>query len=180
MHIIFEFIPIIIFFTVYKLTNIYAATSALMLACLCQAGYQWVTQRKLNKNTMMVLASVLILGGATLAFHDQRFIMWKPSIVFFIFALVLFINQYSNKEPIIKSLLEENISLPEPVWRQLNLSWACFFISLAALNMVIIRYYDVNTWVNFKLFGILGLIFIFTIAQASFISTRASINNDNT
>jgi intracellular septation protein len=179
MPMLFEFLPIVLFFIAYKLGNIYTATAVLMVSCLAQAGYQWITQKKIEKNTLVVLISVLVLGGATLAFHDQRFIMWKPSIVFGLFALVLIINQITQKKPIMQSLLEKNLSLPEPLWRKINLTWSCFFSAMALLNLYIINYYDIDTWVNFKLFGILGITVLFSIGQAIYISKQAGIANEN-
>ncbi len=167
-----DFFPILLFFILFKIKGIYAATAGLMSIMSAQALWEKHQKGHISKKNKMLLLSVLVLGGATLAFHDQRFIMWKPTIIFAIFSLALFINQIKKGKPVIQNLLEENIQLPAEAWQTLNIAWCLFFGAMAIINAYVIQHYDVDTWVNFKLFGLLGLSLLFTIGQGVYITLQ--------
>lgn len=169
MLVLLEFVPIVVFFLVYKYHGIYTATAVLMGVTVSQAGYQWLSQGKIANQLKVVLGSVLVLGSATLLFHDQRFIMWKPTLVFSLFAFALILNQALGRRPLLQALMGEEIVLSDKQWGHLNLIWSVFFLGMAFLNTLIISYYDLDTWMHFKLFGILGIMLVFVLAQSALI-----------
>ena len=174
MKLLFDYFPIICFFIAYKLYGIYVATKVTMAACVLQNGVYWLKHKKFEKLHVITLFSVLILGGFTLVFHKPIFIQWKPSIIYWIFALVLLFSQYISRKNLLARMLGDKIMLPAKIWDRLNIAWSAFFIFLGFLNIYVIYHYSMNAWVNFKLFGTLGLTLAFTIAQAIYMSRHMS------
>lgn len=170
MKLLFDYFPIICFFIAYKLQGVYVATAVTMIACVLQNIIYWFKHKRFEKLHMVTLISVLILGGFTLFLHNAIFIQWKPSIIYWIFTLILLFSQYVSKKNLLAHLLGDKIALPAKIWKQLNLSWALFFLFLGVLNVFVIYHYSMNAWVNFKLFGTLGITLVFTIAQAIYMS----------
>lgn len=117
------------------------------------------------------------MGTFTLIFHKAIFIKWKPTIVYWIFAVVLLGSNFIRKHSLIHRMLKEKIELPSKIWSRLNLSWTLFFLLLGILNLVVVYHYDTNTWVNFKLFGTLGLMLVFILGQAFYIRRSFAIKN---
>lgn len=179
MKILFDFFPIIIFFTFYKLYGIMLATSSAIITSLIQIIYLKIKYKKIPKTHLISFYSILILGGATLLLKDEMFIKWKPSIVYWILALVFLCSHFIGKGPIIKNLANGSIDLPEKIWNNLNISWTIFFTILGLLNIYIVYNFSTDVWVNFKLFGTLGLTILFTIIQVIFIHKHISTKNDN-
>jgi intracellular septation protein len=118
---------------------------------------------------VITLLMITVLGGATLIFHDDTFIKWKVSVVNWLFGIAFLGSQFIGKKPIIQRMMEASVELPQKIWTRLNLVWALFFISTGFLNLYVAYNYDLDTWVNFKMFGMLGLTFLFILAQALFI-----------
>lgn len=170
MKLLFDYFPIICFFIAFKLNGVYVATGVTMAACVLQNIVYGLIHKRFEKLHVITLFSVLILGGFTLFFHNAIFIQWKPSIIYWIFAVVLLFSQYVSGKNLLAHLLGDKIVLPKKVWNQLNISWSLFFIFLGLLNVYVIYHYSMNAWVNFKLFGTLGLTLAFTIAQAIYMS----------
>lgn len=170
MKFLFDYFPIIVFFVAYKFWNIFVATALTMAASIIQVGIYWIMHRRFEKFHIITMIFILILGTFTLALHNEIFIKWKPSIVYWIFSLVLIGSQYIGTKSLIHRMLDEKISLPLKIWKRVNLSWAIFFFLLGFLNVYVIYHYDTNTWVNFKLFGTLILMVVFIFAQAIYIS----------
>ncbi len=170
MKFLFDYFPIICFFIVYKLYGIYVATAATIAASALQVGFYWLKNRKFEKLHLITLALVFFLGGSTLIFHKVIFIKWKPSIIYWMFALVLVISQFFSKKSVLQRMLGDKIALPNKVWARLNLSWAIFFTLLGGLNLWVVYHFNTNTWVNFKLFGTLGLTLLFVIIQAFYMA----------
>ncbi len=170
MKILADFFPIILFFIVYKLYNIYAATASAIVVSFLQVTIYWVKFRKVDRMQLITLALVVVLGGATLLLHKEIYIKWKPTILNWVFAAVFFASQYIGKKPIIKRMMEKNVSLPEAVWGRLNLSWVGFFVLMGIANLYVVYNFDTDVWVNFKLFGMLGLTVIFVIIQAFYLA----------
>jgi intracellular septation protein len=170
MKLLFDYFPIICFFIAYKFYGVYVATAVTMGACVLQNIAYWLKNRRFEKLHVITLFSVLILGSFTLFFHNAIFIQWKPSIIYWIFAAVLLFSQYISRKNLLTHLLGDKIILPTNIWNQLNLSWVLFFIFLGFLNVYVIYHYSMNAWVNFKLFGTLGLTLVFTIIQAIYMS----------
>lgn len=170
MRFLFDYFPILCFFIVYKIWGIYAATGAAIAACALQNIVYWLRHHRFEKMHLIVLASVAVFGGLTLIFHRAIFIQWKVSIVYWIFALVLLGTRWIAKKNPLEKMLGDKIQLPAFVWDRLNTAWVIFFIFLGMLNMYVIYHYSMNAWVDFKLFGTLGLTLVFVIAQAIYMS----------
>ncbi len=182
----YDFLPVIIFYIVYKLTaNIYHATLAIIIATGIQVAVQWAKHKKLENTHKINLGLILVLGGMTLFFQDDTFIKWKPTIINWLFALVLIGSQFIGEKNIIQRMLGKSISLPQPVWIRLNLMWASFFLFSGLLNIYVAFFYGLNLtleertdiWVNFKLYGLLGLTILFIILQTLYLQ-RHIINDE--
>jgi intracellular septation protein len=184
MQLLFDFLPVIAFFVAYKLADIYVATVVLIVAVLLQSGLQWIRKKKLNSMHLISAALVLVFGGLTLAIHDKVFIMWKPTIVNWLFAAGFLASQLPafGGKPLVRRLMgsaDAGVELSDRSWRHLNLMWVAYFAVLGVANLYVFRNFDEATWVNFKLFGMLGLTLVFVIAQGMWISSRAQQTQDN-
>lgn len=173
MKFLFDYFPIICFFIAFKIYGIYVATAVAMISSLLQVGVYWLKNRRFEKLHVITLAFIIILGSFTLIFHNPIFIKWKPTIIYWVFSIILIASQFIGKKPVIYRLLNEKVTLPKKVWTHLNISWAIFFLMLGILNLYVVYHYDTNAWVNFKLFGTLGLMLIFIILQAIYIAKHA-------
>lgn len=170
MKLFFDYFPIICFFIAYKFFGIFAATAVTMGACILQNIIYWLMHKRFEKLHLITLVSVLILGGFTLFFHNIIFIQWKPTIIYWIFACVLLFGHFFSHKNLLIRMLGDKILLPPKIWNNLNMAWSLFFIFLGFLNIYVIYHYSTNAWVNFKLFGTLGLTLAFTIVQAIYMS----------
>lgn len=172
---IYDFLPIIIFFGTYKLTDndIYAATTAAIIATLIHSAIQWFMHKKLENQHIINLVVILFFGGLTLLFQDDTFIKWKVTVINWIFGLVLLGSQFVGKKNIIQRQLGEAIQLPESIWVRLNMMWVAFFMFCGLLNLYVAFFYGAELtaearqaiWVDFKMYGMLGLTFAFMIFQ---------------
>jgi len=169
MRLLFDFLPVVAFFVVYKFFGIYIATAAAIVISLFQVISYWLKHRSLPSIQLMSLILILLFGGSTLLFHNELFIKWKPTVLYWLLAFAALISQYFAKKPLIQRLLETNITLPRPVWSSLNRNWVIFFTLMGGMNLWIAYSFDTNTWVNFKLFGFLGITFIFILIQAIYL-----------
>lgn len=170
MKLLFDFFPIALFFIAYKIQGIFVATAIAIIASFLQVGFYWLKHRKFENMHLVTLALIVVFGGMTLAFHDETFIKWKPSIINWLFGIVFLGSQFIGKKCIIERMMSQNISLPEFIWPRLNLAWAVFFIGLGFANLYVMSFYDTNTWVNFKLFGMLGLTLAFMLGQGFYLA----------
>lgn len=170
MKFLFEFFPIILFFAAFKFRGIFVATAVAIAASIVQIGYSWLKNKKVEKPMIVSLAVIIVFGGATLLLHNETFIKWKPTILYGIFSASLVISRVFFDKNLIKAMLEGKIKVPEAVWEWINYSWAAFFAVVGALNIYVAYHFSTDTWVNFKLFGIMGLMFAFVIIQGVFLS----------
>lgn len=169
MKLLIDFFPILLFFIAYKFFGIYVATSVAIGTSFVQVGWHWLKHRKFEMMQVVTLIILIVLGGATLTLHNELFIKWKPTAINWIFATV-FLASHLTKTTIIQRLMQQNISLPTLIWQRLNMSWVLFFFLTGLANLYVVYHYDTNTWVNFKLFGLLGLTILFVIIQAIFLA----------
>ncbi len=160
----FDFIPLIVFFAVYKFVDIYAATGALIVVTGLMVLYTYLRHKTVERMHLITFLMVTVFGGLTLFLQDDAFIKWKVTVVYGIFALALLISQFIMKKPLLKSMLGKELQLPEKVWSRLNSAWATFFIVCGALNVYVAFELAQETWVNFKVFGLLGMTLAFTVA----------------
>ncbi|MFA0066457.1 septation protein A [Vibrio breoganii] len=163
-----DFIPLIIFFVLYKMYDIYTATGALIVATALQLIVTYVMYKKVEKMQLITFIMVTILGGMTIFLHDDNFIKWKVTLVYAVFAIGLIVTQLIGK-PVIKGMLGKEITLPDSVWNKINWAWTLFFTGCAALNVYIAFNLPLDTWVNFKVFGLLAATLIFTLLTGIYI-----------
>jgi len=179
MKLLVDFLPIVIFFVVYKMTNdLILATAILIPATMLQMGYTWLTTKKIEKMQLVTLIMVVVSGGLTVVLQDGQFIKWKPTIVNWLFGLAFLGSQFIGKKPVVQRLMEKGIQLPSRIWRQLNFAWFVFFAVMGSLNLYVAFNYSEATWVDFKLFGMLGLTFVFILAQGIYMSRFMPKDNE--
>lgn len=170
MKFLFDLFPVILFFAAFKIYDIYVATAVAIAATIIQIS--WVKLRHGKVDNMLIASGVIIVvfGGATLLLHDETFIKWKPTVLYWLFGLGLVVARIGFKKNLIRSMMEKQISMPDAIWSKLNNAWAGFFIFLGFLNIYIAYNFTTETWVNFKLFGTMILMFAFIIGQSLMIS----------
>lgn len=178
MKLLFDFFPIALFFIGFKLFGVFIATAIAMAASLLQVGLFWLKHRKFESLHIITLLLVFILGGLTLLFHNELYIKWKPTILYWVFAIVFFSSQFISNKPIIQRLMEQKISLPPAIWQRLNVSWVIFFGIMGFINLFVIYHFSTNTWVDFKLFGTLLLTLGFIVLQAIYMSKYIDPKNN--
>ena len=193
MKFLFDLFPIILFFGAFKLAGLYPdqvaalatsigyladakqlpiliATAVAIAATFGQIGWVHFRHGKADKMLWVSLAIITVFGGATLFLHDETFIKWKPTVLYWLFASVLLISQLAFRKNLIKSMMGKQIVLPENVWDRLNLGWASFFTVVGFVNLYVAFNFSTDTWVNFKLFGILGMMLLFVVLQGAMLS----------
>ncbi|MHB8534816.1 MAG: septation protein A [Sulfuricaulis sp.] len=178
MKFLYDLFPLLLFFAAFKFYDIYVATAVAIVASFVQVGYFWFRHRRFETMHLVTLAIIVVFGGLTLALHDDTFIKWKPTLVYWILAGIMFGSQWFGAKTLIERMMSKQIALSVPVWRRLNLSWAIFFALLGAVNIYVAFYYRLdldaetrrNLWVDFKVFGSFGLTLVFAIAQAFFMA----------
>ncbi len=219
MQFLIDFFPVILFFIAYKLAGIYVATGIAIAAAAIQVGWSWWRHHHVQTMHWVTLALLVIFGGLTIALHDPIFIMWKPTLINWLFALALLITQFVGKRPLIQRLMGQAITLPAQIWRRLNLAWIGFFIVSGLVNLYVVYYgsgfftarqalvnatgqttFDLANcstaftgavlelcqiaqhseaiWVNFKLFGLLGMTIAFVIAQSFYLARYVQDDNN--
>ena len=146
------------------------ATAVAIVATIAQIAYLLIRGRKVDGMLWVSLAIIVVFGGATIYFHNEAFIKWKPTVLYWVFALALIGAQLTMGKNLIRLMMKAQIELPDPVWTRLNLAWAGFFAAMGALNLYIAFNFPTAVWVNFKLFGFMGLMIAFVIAQTMFLS----------
>jgi len=159
---------------------IYAATLVAMIAGTIQVLYEWRTRGKVETMPIITLAMIIVLGGLTLMFQNELFIKWKPTLVNWAFGIAFLASQYIGEKNLIRRMMEGNVRLTdETIWDKLNLVWAVFFITLGFVNLYVAYFFNTETWVNFKLFGLLGLTFAFVIGQAFYLTRYIIEENES-
>ncbi len=170
MKLLFDLFPVVLFFIAYKMYDIYVATAVIIVATIMQVAYVYAKHKKVEKIHIITLVLILILGGLTLVLHDEDFIKWKPTIVNWGFALVFLGSHYIGQKPIVERMMSQAISLPKQIWFNLSWLWILFFVISGVVNLYVAFNYDTDTWVNFKLFGLMGMTVVFIIIQGVYIS----------
>ena len=175
MKFLFDFFPLVAFLIAFyypedREQGIYLAIQVLIIASTIQIIIYWLITHKFEKMHVITLILTVILGGATLLLKDVRFIKWKPTAVNWVFALVFLGSQFIGKKPIIRRMMDHAISVPDEIWTKLNIGWVVFFIFSGIANLYVVYNFSTEFWVNFKVYGLLGLTFIFAIGQALYMS----------
>lgn len=173
MKLLGDLLPIIAFFIVFKAvggpTGIYAATaSAISIAALLVA-VQWFRHRRLERQQLVMLAVLVVLGGLTLALRDERYIKWKPTVVSWLMGGAFLVSRWVGQKTLVERMFGGQIIAPTAVWHRLNLAWSLFFGVLGALNLHFAYHWSTEAWVNFKVFGTFGLSLTFAVIQALYL-----------
>ena len=177
MKFLFDMFPIILFFVAFKLYGIYEATAVAIAASVVQIGWVWFRHRKVEPMLWVSLGVIVVFGGATLYLQNEAFIKWKPTVLYWLFAAALGIGALVFKKNLIRAMMEKQMSLPEPVWARVLLSWIAFFAVMGVLNLYVAFNYSTDTWVNFKMFGGMGLMLIFVLGQAVMLAKHIDQKN---
>ncbi len=175
MKFLFDFFPVAAFFIAYYIPDdlaqrMFVATAVAIIAVIIQVSVYWLIYRRVEKMHLVTLVVILILGGITLITHDKRFFMWKPTVVNWVFAMALMASEFIGKKNLMQRLMEHAIEMPAHVWVKLNRGWMLFFVFMGGINLYVAFNFVEHVWVNFKLFGILGLTLLFAIAQTVYLS----------
>jgi intracellular septation protein len=201
MKFLFDLLPVLLFFAAYKFANasheashalavqllgdsigpsqapILIATAVAILATIGQVVWLIARGRKVEVMLWISLAIIVVFGGATLLFHDATFIKWKPTVLYWLFAGTLAGAALFLKRNLMRSLMQAQIELPDQIWTRLNISWICFFAVMGVLNLYVAFSYSEETWVDFKLYGGMGLMFLFVLAQGAMLSRHIDEKN---
>ena len=173
MKFLFDLFPVILFFAAFKMAGIYVATAVAIGATLLQICVLALLRRKIEPMLWISLAIIVVFGGATLLLHDETFIKWKPTALYWLFAVVLAGSALLLRRNLIRAMLAAKVQLPDPIWARLNWAWVAFFVFMGAANLAVAFNFNTDQWVNFKLFGGTGLLLLFVIGQALFLSRHA-------
>lgn len=165
---LFDLFPIILFFVAFKVADIYVATGVAIGATIVQIAWLKLRGRPVEVMQWISLGVIVVFGGLTLVLHDEAFIKWKPTILYWLFALVLLGGRLSGRN-FIRTLMGGQMALPPPVWERLNQMWMLFFVAMGAANLWVAYTWSTDIWVNFKLFGTLGLTLLFVIGQGLYL-----------
>lgn len=169
MQLFYDFLPIFVFFIVYKCYGIYSATASAMIISAAQLAFYYFTRKKFEKMQVITFLVIAVLGSATILLHNPLFIKWKPTVINGLFAIIFFGSHFFGQKPFVQYVMENKITLPKREWRRLNMSWITFFIVVGALNLYVAYHFSTEAWVNFKLFGLLGLTLLFAVLQAVYL-----------
>ena len=150
----FEFLPVGAFFITYVVTrDIFNSTAVLMGALLVQVVFEYAVYKQVEKKTQIIFAVAVIFGGATLLFRDETFILWKPTIVNWLFSVILVVTMLVAKRNLIELALGSQLKLPEGIWRNLNYGWSAGFFIAGVLNLIVAYGFSLDFWVTYKLIG---------------------------
>ncbi|MBA2409428.1 MAG: septation protein A [Gammaproteobacteria bacterium] len=196
MKFLYDFFPVLLFFVVYKFYGvippgvvnafdslpllaltpgnaehaIYLATAVAILASMLQVSLYYLRFRRFEKSHLISLAVITVFGGATLALHDPLFIKWKPTILNWLFAAAFLTSQFVGNKTLIERMMEHAVTVRAGIWRRVNLGWVSFFLIAGLANIYVAYNFSEETWVDFKLFGLMGMTLAFVFAQALYLS----------
>ena len=194
MKFLFDIFPVLLFFLAFKIWGIYTATAVAIAATFVQVGWSWARHRKVDNMLWTSLAIIVVFGGATLWLHDDTFIKWKPTVLYWLFGSILLGSHLFFRKNLIRTMMDKQITLPDPVWQKLNLSWIAFFLLMGAANLYVAFPFaesfcanevsakpacENDVWVNFKVFGGIGLLLVFIVAQGLMLSRHIKSEERN-
>jgi len=176
MKFLLDLFPVILFFIAFKVYDIYVATAVAMAATFLQIGWAWLRHRKVDTMLWISLAVIVVFGGATLLLQDETFIKWKPTVLYWLFSAVLAVAALAFRKNLIRAMIGTQVTLPEVVWGKLLASWIAFFALMGALNLIVAFNFSTDAWVNFKLFGGIGLMLVFIVLQGLMLARHIEDN----
>ncbi|HEX7055143.1 MAG TPA: septation protein A [Burkholderiales bacterium] len=166
MKFLFDLFPVALFFVAFKLSDIYVATGVAIAATALQVGWLKLRGKPVHGMLWASFAIILVFGGATLMLRDETYIKWKPTVLYWLFGAVLAGAELVFRRNLIRAALGGQMQLPGRIWARLQWSWIAFFAFMGAANLYVAYNFSTDLWVNFKLFGGMGLMFLFVIAQS--------------
>lgn len=177
---LFDLFPLVLFFVAYRFADIYVATAVAMAASVGQIGWLRLARRKIEVMHWVNLGIIIVFGGATLMLQDDAFIKWKPTVLYWMFSGVMLGGQLFFKRNVLRTVLGNQITLPEPVWTRLALAWGLFFIFAGALNLFVAfsGHFTESQWVTFKVFGLFALLLVFVVGQSVYLSRHIEAADD--
>src|SRR5205823_3036786 len=162
---LFDLFPVVLFFVAIQIWDIFVATAVAIAGTIAQVGWLALRKKKIEPMLWASLAIIVVFGGLTLYLRDKTFILWKPTVLYWLFGAVLAGTGLMRRN-LVRALLSEQMQLPAPVWARLNWSWVAFFGLTGVANLYVAFNYSEKIWATFKLFGGMGLMFLFVIAQS--------------
>jgi intracellular septation protein len=172
MKLLFDLFPVILFFAAFKIKGIFVATAVAIIASVLQIGWMLIRRKKVEPMMWASLGIITVFGGATILLHNETYIKWKPSILYWLMGTILICGQVFFKKNAMRGILGKQMTLPEKTWNTVNVSWGIFFALLGCVNLIVVYNVSTDAWVNFKLFGIMGCIFVFAIVQSLIIGVK--------
>ena len=169
MKLLLDFFPILLFFGAFKIWGIFVATTVAIVATLLQLGWMRYRSGRTEPMQWLSLGVIVVFGGATLIAQDETFIKWKPTVLYWAMGGALLVGQVFFRRNWLQSLMKSQMALPDHAWRVMLWSWCGFFAVMGVLNLWVAYHFDTDTWVNFKLFGGMGLMLVFVLAQAMYL-----------
>ena len=166
MKFLFDIFPVVLFFIAFKLYGIYVATAVAIAASFVQIAWVWLRHRQVENMLWVSLGVIVVFGGATLLLQNETFIKWKPTVLYWLFSAALTVSAVAFKKNLVRTMMEKQVTLPDLVWNKLLASWIAFFLAMGALNLFVAYNFSTDAWVNFKLFGGIGLMVVFVVLQA--------------
>ena len=187
MQLLFDFFPLLLFFAAYKWYGIFVATGVAIAASIIQVSVHWLRNRRFETAHLTTLGVIVVFGGLTLIFRDDTFIKWKPTIVNWLFAAIVLASLIGQRRTVLEFLLGKKIHLPVTIWRKVNLAWGLFFLVAGALNYYFAFVFRTeldpqlrtDLWVNFKVFGLMGLTLAFAVIQMMLVARYIVTDNSN-
>ena len=187
MQLLFDFFPLILFFVAYKWYGIFVATGVAIAASIIQVSVHWLRNRRFETAHLTTLGVIAVFGGLTLIFRDDTFIKWKPTIVNWLFAAIVLASLIGQRRTVLEFLIGKKIHLPVTIWRKVNLAWGLFFLVAGALNYYVAFVFRseldpqlrTDLWVNFKVFGLMGLTLVFAVIQMMLVARYIVTDNSN-
>ena len=170
MKMLADLFPVILFFVAYQLYDIYVATQVAIAAAALQVLYHAIRYKKVENTHWLTLGLLVVFGGLTLALRDPVFIKWKPTMVNWLFAAAFLFSQLFMRRSLLRRMMDHAVTLSDAVWVRLNAAWVGFFFGMGVLNLYVAYNFSEQTWVNFKLFGFLGLTLAFMLAQGFYLA----------
>jgi intracellular septation protein len=178
MKFFFDLLPVILFFVAFKMYDIFVATAVAIGVTLAMIIYAKIRHGKIEKMLLINGVIISVLGGVTLLLHDKTYIMWKPTVLYWLMAAVLLISNLFFKKNFIQQMMGKMIHAPKPIWDKVNWVWVVFLVALGFLNLYVAFNYSENTWVNFKLFGVTSMLFLFMVAH-TFVLRKYLVDPDS-
>jgi intracellular septation protein len=178
MKFLFDFFPLLLFFAAFKFAGIYVATAAAIAASIAQVAIYWWRKRRFETMHLITMGVIVVFGGLTLWLHNDTFIKWKPTMLYWIFAALILGSQLGRGKTAMERVMGTQMDMPPAAWKRFNLNWGLFFLAMGALNLYVAFFFALDhdaawrqeMWVNFKVFGSLALTFLFALAHIPFLS----------